>query len=313
MTSVAEKKKIFLEKYTSPTGKTKYKRYIWSNLRYAWWKSLAAGLVIEKLPDNIKKIVSPFFWWGSVEIACAKELWIKVIWYDIFDLLVNYWNHQINEPEALAEKLSKFIPTAENYKVIKEVLKSHWKWDNIIEDSLDLAAIYYFNHNTSYWPHFLGHPSSVYLDPIKYPKMVEKVRNFRVPNLEVRLWRFEENLQKHNKDFLYCDPPYYLDGDSKMFVGMYPHRNFPIHHNGFRHDLLAEYLNKHKWWFVLSYNDCSQIREWYKDYEFTTPKWQYTFSQWDTRIWANRTRDNNWSHVKESHEILIYKPPILWQ
>ncbi len=312
MPYIKDKREEFLKKYTSPSGKTKYKRYIWSTLRYAWWKSLAAWLVIEKLPDNIDLIVSPFFWWGSVEIACAKELWIKVIWYDIFDLLVNYWNYQVKNPEKLANELQKFIPTAESYREIKEVLKSHWKGEKMIEDDLERAAIYYFNHNTSYWPHFLGHPSSVYLQTDRYEKMVEKVRKFDITDIEVRCWKFEENLQKHVNDFLYCDPPYYLDGDSKMFIWMYPHRNFPIHHNGFRHDLLAEYLKNHKWWFVLSYNDCSQIREWYKDYEITTPKWQYTFSQWDTRIWTNRIKDSNGSHVKQSHEVLIYKPPTLW-
>lgn len=309
MPNIEKEKREFLRKVLSPTWKTKYKRYIGSTLRYAGWKSLAAWLVAEKLPDNIKRLVSPFFWWGSVEIACAKELWIKVIWYDIFDLLVNYWQQQISNPNWLADELLKFKPTKEEYKRVKQIMKNHWDWVELIEDDLVRAAVYYFNHNTSYWPHFLGHPSSVYLDEKKYNTTVEKVRNFKAWKLEVRLWKFEENLKKHKNDFLYVDPPYFLWGDSKMFVWMYPHRNFPVHHNWFQHELLAKILKNHKGWFVLSYNDCSQIREWYKDYEISTPKWQYTFSQWDVRIWKNRKKDNNGSHVKQSHEILIYKPP----
>jgi hypothetical protein len=40
--------------------KNNYKRYLGSPLRYAGGKSLAVGYIIELLPDNIKKVVSPF-------------------------------------------------------------------------------------------------------------------------------------------------------------------------------------------------------------------------------------------------------------
>ena len=55
-------------------------------------------------------------------------------------------------------------------------------------------------------------------------------------------------------------PPVFLE-DGDTFVGMYPHRNFPIHHNGFRHDLLRDLLLNHDAGFILSYNDCATIRE----------------------------------------------------
>ena len=305
-----EKQRIFLEKYKSPSGKTKYKRCINSTLRYAGGKSLAVGLVVELLPKDIKKLVSPFFGGGAVEIACAKELDIPVVGYDIFDILINFWDVQINNPKELYERLKKFKPTKEEYKRIKEIMKAHWKGEKKIRSKYDLAAIYYFNHNTSYGPHFLGHPSGVYLQEERYKKMIEKVRDFDVnSNIEVCCASFEEIMEKHRDDFLYLDPPYYLDGDSKTFVGMYPHRNFPIHHNGFKHELLRDLLKKHRGGFVLSYNDCSTIRDFYKEFEMSTAAWQYTFSQGDTRIGENRKRDNNGSHVKKSHELIIYNIP----
>jgi DNA adenine methylase len=100
-------------------------------------------------------------------------------------------------------------------------------------NKLDLAAYYFFNSNTSYGPHFLGWPSSVYLQDIRYKKMIDKVRNFKAGKLDVGCDTFENVIPKYKNDFLYCDPPYFLDGDSKTFIGMYPHRNFPIHHKGF--------------------------------------------------------------------------------
>lgn len=306
-TKFADRKRLFLEKYKSPTGKTKYKRCVNSTLRYAGGKSLAVGLIVELLPNDIKKLVSPFFGGGAVEIACARELGLPVIGYDIFDILTNFWDVQINNPEELYKRLKKFKPTREEFKRVKGIMKLHWDKQKIIKNKYDLAALYYFNHNTSYGPHFLGWPSNVYLQNDRYQKIIEKVRNFDVKNIKVSCESFENIMPKHQNDFLYLDPPYYLDGDSKTFVGMYPHRNFPIHHNGFKHELLSDLLKKHKGGFILSYNDCSVIRDLYKGFDMLTPSWQYTFSQGDTRIGINRLKDNNGSHIKKSHELIIYK------
>jgi DNA adenine methylase len=306
--STEDRKKRFLNSLTTPGGKNKYKRYIPSPLRYAGGKTLAVGLIIELLPTNIKRLISPFLGGGSVEIAIANELNIPVIAYDIFDILINYWDMQLKKPEKLHKRLSKFDPTREGFKEAKDVLKLHWTNKKKL-DKLELAAYYFFNSNTSYGPHFLGWPSSVYLQEIRYQKMIDKVRNFKAPNLEALCNSFENVIPKYNKDFLYCDPPYYLDGDSKTFIGMYPHRNFPIHHKGFKHELLRDQLKAHKGGFILSYNDCSTIREWYKEFNMIAPKWQYTFSQGDTRIGENRLKNNNGSHIKKSHELLIWNLP----
>lgn len=303
-----DRKLSFLHGLASPSGKTKYKRYTGAPIRYAGGKSLAVGLIVELIPDNVKRIVSPFLGGGSVEVACAVELGLPVITYDIFDILISYWKAQLHNPEALYQKLLKFEPSKMGFKQVKERLKQHWTGEAPL-DELDLAAYFYFNHNTSYGPHFLGWPSSVYLQQQRYQKMIEKVRNFRAGNIEVECASFDEVMLKYKNDFLYCDPPYYLGGDSKTFVGMYPHRNFPIYHNGFKHEKLRDLLMEHKGGFVLSYNDCSTIREWYKDFNMIAPSWQYTFSQGDTRIGENRLRDNNGSYIKHSHELLIWKEP----
>jgi len=302
---LSAQKRDFLDKLKSPSGDS-YKRYMGTPLRYAGGKSLAVGLIVERIPDNVKRVVSPFLGGGSVEVAIANELNIPVIGYDIFDVLTNFWNVQLNNPKALYDRLLKFKPTREEFKRVKETLKKHWKGEKKL-GKFDLAAHYYFNHNTSYGPHFLGWPSSVYLQKERYQKMIEKVRNFRAPNLKVECASFEQIMEKHRDDFLYLDPPYYLDGDSKTFVGMYPHRNFPIHHKGFRHDLLHDLLLKHRGGFILSYNNCLTIRQEYASFDSIEPSWQYTFSQGDTRIGENRRRDNNGTYVKKSHELLIWK------
>ncbi len=306
--SSAERKRAFLNKLKPINGKNDYKRYTGSVLRYPGGKSLAVGLVLELIPDNIERLISPFIGGGSIEVACAKELGIPVIGYDIFDILTNFWEVLLEDPETLYELLLKFEPTREGFYKAKERLKKHWKGEEKLE-RYELAAFYYFNYITSYGPHFLGSPSSVYLQQERYSKVTEKVRNFSAEKLEVHCGRFEDIIPQYNNDFLYCDPPYYLDGDSKTFIGLYPHRNFPIHHKDFDHVKLRDLLVAHGGGFILSYNDCSPIRELYEGFNMSTPSWQYTFSQGDTRIGENRLKNNNGSHVKKSHELIIWKLP----
>lgn len=298
----------FLRSLASPSGKNKYKRYLGSPLRYAGGKSLAVGLALERMPPNVDTVVSPFLGGGSVEVALARELGVRVIAYDIFDILVNFWKVLLSNPLELHATLAKLRPTRTEFKRVKARLKKHWTGESPL-GSIKLAAYYYFNHNTSYGPHFLGWPSDVYLQKARYLKMIQKIREFRAPTLEVACASFEDVIPAYESEFLYCDPPYYLDGDSKTFIGMYPHRNFPVHHNGFDHAKLRDLLIAHRGGFLLHYNDCSTIREWYSDFEMIAPSWQYTFSQGDTRIGENRKTRNNGNYVKKSHELLIWRLP----
>ena len=300
------RKAHFLARLRS-TGKLDYKRYPVSPLRYAGGKSLAVGMVVALLPETVQRVASPFMGGGSVEIALARELDLPVAAYDVFDILCTYWQVQLRHPAALAKRLRSFAPVRPTFARVKARLEAHWKRGETLGRH-DLAAHYYFNSNTSYGPHFLGWPSDVYLSADRYSKMVEKVEAFRAPKLTVRRADFERSIPRHKGDFLYCDPPYYLD-EGKTFVGMYPHRNFPIHHDGFRHEALRDLLLAHKAGFILSYNDCPTIRDWYADCNIETPEWQYTFGQGDTRIGENRRERNGGSHVKKSHELLIWRHP----
>lgn len=308
-----------------------YKRVSLSPLRYPGGKSNAVGIILENMPKlKTKKIVSPFFGGGSFEIALSSQLGYEVVGYDIFGVLVNFWNQILHHPKELADELEKLIPDTENYTRNRHILISFWDkikpadLDYKTKQKVDLteeektmldnnrllqAAYYYYNMQLSYGPMFMGWPSSVYLDAKKYAGIVERVRSFSPGKLSVACASFEEVIQKHPNDFLFLDPPYYLGGDSKMFKGIYPNSNFAIHHDTFDHKLMCELLKHHKGGFFITYNDCPTIREMYKDYTQKFPKWQYTYGQGETRIGKNReeTHDNK----KESHEIFIICPPPL--
>ena len=222
-----------------------------------------------------------------MEIACARELGIQVKGYDVFDILTDYWQAQLASPVELAQRIAEWEPTKEVYASVKKRLKGHWDKSEPIEDKLELAAHYWFNHNLSYGPGFLGWMSGIYEEPDRFQRLLDKVRTFHCPGLSVEQGSFEDTMPRHMDDFLYCDPPYYLDGDSRMFRGIYPQRNFPVHHKGFDHALLRDLLRRHRGGFVLSYNDCSTVREWYADYRIVEVEWQYTLGQGETRIGKN--------------------------
>lgn len=290
-------------------------------IRYAGGKSKALK-IISPFFEKDQKVVSPFIGGGSLEVHLAS-LGKEVIGYDLFSALANFWNVLLNKPNELADKMREITPNRNEFDRVKEILI---KWDNtqsmlegwrtdfykrdeiITLDEVTAAAFYYFNHNTSYGPGYLGWPSDVYLNQTKWDKMIQNISSFRLPSLKVFQNSFENVIPKHNNDTLYLDPPYFLDKDrdNKMFKGIYPMRNIPVHHDNFNHELLRDLLMEHKGRFVLSYNNCETIREFYKDFEQQFPSWSYSMGNGETRVGKNRTETGG-SITKESHEILIIK------
>lgn len=290
-------------------------------LRYAGGKSRAIK-IITPFVQSYDEIYSPFMGGGSLEIHWAS-LGKKVYGYDVFDALVNFWQVLLSRPNELADKLQQINPTQDEYKRIKEILMKwentqemlsdwkteHYKRDEVIKlDELTSAAYYYFNHNTSYGPGYLGWGSSVYLKQPKWDGMIKQIRNFKLNTLEVNKSSFEVILQNNTDKFFYLDPPYYLkkDSDNKMFGGIYPMKNIAVHHDNFDHELLRDLLLNHKGNFVLSYNNCETIREYYKDFELFYPEWNYSLGNGETRIGDTR-KESGSTNTKESHEILIVK------
>ena len=260
---------------------------------------------------------------GSLEVRWAHEMGIRVQGFDVFDVLVNYWQHQLDNPQRLYDILQGLEPTKEQYDEIKEELLKwdkvqdlfqKWKTNHYDRTSIKLAddlgaAYYWYNHNLSYGPMFLGWFSSIYLKKESlYKNAIQRVKDFKVPNLSAKCETFDKVIPSYPNEFLYCDPPYYMekkeDDDNKMFKAIYPNSNFPLHHTHFDHELLRDLLHSHEGKFILSYNDCEWVRENYKDFKIKLPKWHYSFQQGETRIGKNR---QDGVITKDSHEILIIK------
>jgi DNA adenine methylase len=290
-------------------------------IRYAGGKSKAYKIITPHLP-NTERIVSPFIGGGSLESRWASELGIEVLGFDIFHALTNFWDVLLTRPTELADKLQTIAPSKEEYARIKEILLTwtytqdmlkdwhtdYYKRDAVELTDLEAAAYYFHNHNLSYGPMYLGWMSKIYQDQKKWDKMVNNICHYTNPKLHVGECAFDEVIPEYSKDTLYLDPPYYLekDSDNKMLKGMYPNCNIDVHHSGFDHEKLRDLLHNHKGKFILSYNNCETIREYYKDFDLYYPEWHYSYQLGETRIGANREATGG-DHTKESHEILIVK------
>lgn len=291
-------------------------------IRYAGGKTRAIKHILPYFPKNLTKVISPFMGGGSIEVYLTN-LNIDVQGYDIFKPLVTFWDVMINDNENFVNFLRTIEPTSDNYKVVKdklinweytqEMLKD-WKTDFYVREEpitltpIEIASYYYFNHNTSYGPGYLGWPSSVYLTQEKWNKMIDDISKFDGSRLKVSQSDFSEVIKSHPDDFIYLDPPYFMgkDSDNKMHAPIYPMKNIPVHHEGFNHELLRDLLYSHKGKFIMSYNNCETIRNYYKDFRLEYPSWNYSMGNGETRIGENRIREGIVNH-KESHEILIIK------
>ena len=331
-----EKSEEYLSNYLNSIKSTNknpnsFKRVCISPLRYAGGKTKAIGMILSNLPKlSQKKLVSPFFGGGSFELCVSQELGIQVVAYDIFGLLVNFWRVLIEDKENFIKELKKFNIDKEEFTYNRHVLLNYWdkikpedlsyktmkhvdlkEVDKYLLDDNPLmqAVYYYYNMSLSYGPMFLGWPSSNEINKDKFARRINKLEKLDLKNLSIACSDFELVLIKHREDFLFLDPPYYLEGDSKMFKGMYPNCNFAIHHNNFNHKRMCELLKEHKGGFLITYNNCAIIREWYKEYKFEYPEWQYTYGQGETRVGKNRKETEKEDNIKESHEIFIISWP----
>lgn len=276
----------FLKSISKPNGEFKRLSKI-SPLRYPGGKTKAIGLISQYLPDQIpKKILSPFMGGASLEIAWANNLdeIEEIVACDIFHPLTNFWQHILNCPDLLANQLAQFKLGDDNYRKYKEILKA-WYYDpqNNKLSPLEAAAHFYYNMQLSYGPMFLGWTSPGKPTRQKdYDNILERVHTFKCPKLKVETLNFEQSLNKYPEHFVYADPPYLLGYDSKVFKAIYPNQGGE-HHKTFAHETFRQMMCQRNTQFIISYNDCGTIRDWYKNYTQIYPKWQYSFQQGETR------------------------------
>ena len=232
-----------------------------SPLRYPGGKTRAVETITSFFPKDLKRLISPFFGGGSVELATAAK-GIEVLGFDVFSPLVEFWQCLLQQPQELATEVAKHFPLA------KESFYQLQKDQTIFRTKHERAAVYYVLNRSS----FSGSTLSGGMSP-GHPRFtqtsIERLRQFYNPHVQVQEASFSASLEKHKDVFAYLDPPYLIKSSLYGKKGD-AHKNFD-------HEALAQILRSREAW-ILSYNDCEEIRALYKGLRIIMPEWKYGMS-----------------------------------
>lgn len=227
-------------------------------LRYPGGKTRGAKEILKYFPDELDTVCSPFIGGGSIELELANK-GVRIYGYDIFEPLTDFWQEVLRDSEELAERVRKYYPLTNSkfYSLQSEYMG--------IRSKKEKAAVFFVLNRAS----FSGTTLSGGMSP-GHPRftqsIIERLSKFKIDNLEVKNADYHDSLPKHEKDFLYLDPPYANNGK------LYGERG-DVHEN-FDHEGLAKIITKRDGW-ILSYNDCKIVRELYGDFKIINLEWAY--------------------------------------
>jgi len=232
-----------------------------SPLRYPGGKSRAVNILAKHIPDNTREICSPFFGGGSFELYCANNN-ITVYGYDVFLPLVEFWQCLVEDKKKLVSAVRTFYPLSKNRFYQLQEKQGTYK------NKFRRAAAFFTLNRSS----FSGSTMSGGMS-INHPRFTEtsiqRLTDFNIDGFSVNSLDFASSIDRHRGMLLYLDPPYMIKGC------LYGKKGNT--HRGFDHAGLAEILKGRDQW-ILSYNDCEEIRELYKEYEILYPEWTYGMS-----------------------------------
>jgi len=219
--------------------------------------------------EGCTEVFSPFFGGGVVELNLEK-MNKKIYGNDIFKQLVSFWNIAMNEKERLYEEVKKHWLFFHNEEITDNEKRDYY-YDlkkSCLENqtnTITAAANFFVVNRISYSALTLLGGFSKSNIKMEFGKgILERLQNFKVTNLVVECNDFEESFNKYGHMTIYADPPYYLNR------GWLYGEDGSIHRD-FNHERLKEQLTSRSNW-VLSYNNCDQVKELYNGYRMIALK-----------------------------------------
>lgn len=236
-----------------------------SVLRYPGGKTRAAAILEKYIPEDVDTLCSPFFGGGSFELFLKNKRNIKIIANDKYEPLINFWKVLQENKEILHQQVKeiKAVFNQDMFKVCK--VKLH----DISVDKVERAACFFAVNRSS----FSGSTCSGGFSKESAEKRfndssIGKLLEIDLSDIEFYNEDFQTFVERHPNTFMYLDPPYYLESKSRLYGDQ---GNL---HINFNHNKLAELLAPRQLW-VMSYNDCTKVRELYKDCVVDEASWAY--------------------------------------
>jgi len=248
-------------------------------LRYPGGKTRAVKHILPLIPEGIPRLCSPFFGGGSVELAVASR-GVEAIGYDKLVPLVWFWQALCGNNERLAEEADALRIHHPDFMLKGEPVRGLVKEDfiKLREDLRDpsllfsyekAAKFYAINRSSFSGATFSGGWSKRSSFARFTDSSIARLRSFNAENFRVDYADFQTSLPWHPRAFLYLDPPYMLPKDAAMLYGQAGGL-----HAGFDHMALYNLLSNRSDW-VMSYNDCPEVRDLYCDRKIVSAEWAY--------------------------------------
>lgn len=227
-----------------------------SPLRYPGGKTRAIKILADYIPIGCKEICSPFIGGGSFELY-LESTGIQVYGYDNFQPLVEFWQMLRSDKQKLNREVKSYHP------ISKDEFYDLQKYMRSEKYTVGCGSVFYVLNRCS----FSGSTLSGGISPNTPRFTIKGIEKLLTTDIkcDVELKSFEQSIPLHDC-LIFADPPYYI---SQSLYG-----NKGDMHKGFNHTLLADMLMK-RGNFILTYNDCPEIRELYKGCKFDVVSWSY--------------------------------------
>ena len=226
-------------------------------LRYPGGKSRVAKKIIGYIPDGFKEYREPFVGGGSVFIALKQDMPDSTR-FAINDINTNvylFWEYLRDDGELFKDAV---VSMKSQFSTGRELFKYYKNPDTERTDFEKAVRFFILNRIT-----FSGLVDSGGYSNESYEKrFTDSIINKLVPlsnliqNIEITNQDYNTLLKKRGKYvFSYLDPPYFSSTKSKLY-GI----NGDLHIN-FDHEMFAKNMKKckHKW--LITYDDCPEIRD----------------------------------------------------
>jgi DNA adenine methylase len=202
---------------------------------------------------------SPFLGGGSIELHMAAT-GVKVYCYDAFQPLIDFWQQMQLNPTILANEITPYLTiTKDQFYQLQQ---------NSLSFSTQLqraAAFFALNKSSFSGATFCGGFSLHNSRKRLTNNAITRISQFYNPNMIFQQLDYQLSILQHSC-FMYLDPPYLI---KRLLYG-----NKGDLHKSFNHLTLCNILKSRDNW-VMSYNDCPEIRHLYADCQIISVNWKY--------------------------------------
>ena len=225
-----------------------------SILRYPGGKSKVAHKIVSLIPPNIKEFREPMVGGGSVSLVLKQTLphvkvWINDLNYD----LVCFWKTLRDYPEELIKELKRIKALYKDGRRLFEEFSSQEG-----ESEFERAVRFFVLNRISFsGTTFSGGYSQQAFERRFTQSSIEKLRKASeiIQDFKITHGDYEPLLFEEGEDvFIFLDPPYYSSVGSKLYG---KRGNL---HTSFDHKRFAENMKKCKHLWLITYDDCEEVR-----------------------------------------------------